>query len=130
MRLKDGQAVFFNRYVETSRLKQERAKGKAAPYPPAFPAFPDPPCSHAPNPPPTDLLFHCLPSIHQVRLKDGQAVFSNRYVETSRLKQERAKGEASFLKLGDLMGMRGLALVLIESVRRCVGQVWMEVRGV
>jgi carotenoid cleavage dioxygenase-like enzyme len=49
--------------------------------------------------------------LHAVRLKGGKAWYSNQWVETSRLKQERQYGWAVFTKLGDMTGLYGLVLV-------------------
>jgi hypothetical protein len=46
--------------------------------------------------------------VHAVRIKDGKASYANRFVQTSRLRQERAAGWPLFLKFGDLYGLGGV----------------------
>ena len=55
---------------------------------------------------------------HLVKIKSGQkVVYSNRWVRTSRWAQEQAAGRPLFIKLGDMKGLRGLGLLLLESIR-------------
>ncbi|KAG2490110.1 hypothetical protein HYH03_011416 [Edaphochlamys debaryana] len=61
--------------------------------------------------------------IHAVRIRNGKASYCNRYIETDRLKQERAAGRPLFIKLGDLYGKRGIALLLWNKLAKCVGAI-------
>lgn len=38
--------------------------------------------------------------VHAVRIKDGKASFCNRYVQTSKLRQEQRAGKPIFAKVG------------------------------
>ena len=40
--------------------------------------------------------------VHSVRIKDGSAAYSNRYVDTARLRQEKAAGYAAAQRVGVL----------------------------
>ncbi|EOA34904.1 hypothetical protein CARUB_v10019983mg [Capsella rubella] len=55
--------------------------------------------------------------IHGVRIKDGKAAYVSRYVKTSRLKQEEFFGAAKFTKIGDLKGVFGLLMTIMQLVR-------------
>ncbi|GIL78894.1 hypothetical protein Vretimale_112 [Volvox reticuliferus] len=59
--------------------------------------------------------------LHLVRLRDGKASYCNRFVETERLQQERQAGRPLFVRLGDMFGLRGLALILLVRLGRAVG---------
>ncbi|KAG5222941.1 hypothetical protein OIU77_016881 [Salix suchowensis] len=56
--------------------------------------------------------------IHGLRIKDGKAAYVNRFVRTSRLKQEEFFGGAKFTKIGDLKGLFGLLMVSMEILRQ------------
>jgi carotenoid cleavage dioxygenase-like enzyme len=64
--------------------------------------------------------------VHACRIKDGRASYCNRWVETSRLQQERSAGWPMFGKLGDLAGFGGLAVLLLHKLRVAVGLVDMS----
>lgn len=59
--------------------------------------------------------------VHAVRIKDGKASYCNRWVPTSRLKQEVSAGWPVFPRLGDYMGLRGLLLILLSKVKTRLG---------
>jgi len=59
--------------------------------------------------------------LHAVRIRKGNATYCNRYVETARLQQERRAGEPLFVKFGDIMGRRGVLLMLLDAIRRRLG---------
>lgn len=59
--------------------------------------------------------------VHSVRIKDGKAVYSNRYVKTDRLAREEQQGEPVFLKLGDMEGRMGLLKVLSFEMKKTLG---------
>ncbi|GBF94451.1 hypothetical protein Rsub_07265 [Raphidocelis subcapitata] len=61
--------------------------------------------------------------VHACRIKGGSASYCNRWVETSRLKQEREAGYAHCLKFGDHVGVAGLALLLLNKARTRLGVV-------
>ncbi|KAG2440102.1 hypothetical protein HXX76_004216 [Chlamydomonas incerta] len=61
--------------------------------------------------------------LHGVRLKGGKASYANKYVDTERLKQERAAGGPLFPRLGDLFGGKGLALMLLHRLAKALGVV-------
>lgn len=62
--------------------------------------------------------------VHAVRIgRDGRASYCNRWVETARLRQERDAGWAHCLKLGDYVGLPGLALLLLNKARHRLGLV-------
>ncbi|WZZ18346.1 hypothetical protein YC2023_111435 [Brassica napus] len=55
--------------------------------------------------------------IHGVRIKEGKATYSSRYVKTSRLKQEEFFGAAKLMKIGDLKGIFGLLMANMQHLR-------------
>ncbi|KAG1673746.1 hypothetical protein FOA52_002315 [Chlamydomonas sp. UWO 241] len=59
--------------------------------------------------------------LHATRIKGGKATYSNKWIETSRLRQEQAAGDPLFLKLGDQMGVLGLVLMMLGAVKSWCG---------
>lgn len=59
--------------------------------------------------------------VHSVRIKERSASYCNRYVETSKLCQERRVGKQLFLNFGSMRGFCGLLHVFLESFRRRLG---------
>ncbi|CAH2033460.1 unnamed protein product [Thlaspi arvense] len=55
--------------------------------------------------------------IHGLRIKDGKATYVSRYVKTSRLKQEEFFGVAKSMKIGDLKGVFGLLMAIMQQLR-------------
>ncbi|XP_045799566.1 carotenoid 9,10(9',10')-cleavage dioxygenase 1-like [Trifolium pratense] len=55
--------------------------------------------------------------IHGLRIKDGKATYVSRFVRTSRLKQEEYFGGCKFMKIGDVKGLLGLLMVMIQMLR-------------
>ncbi|XP_024025912.1 carotenoid 9,10(9',10')-cleavage dioxygenase 1 isoform X1 [Morus notabilis] len=55
--------------------------------------------------------------VHGVRIKDGKATYVSRYVKTSRLKQEEYFGAAKYLKYGDLKGLSGFFMFIVQMLR-------------
>ncbi|KAM6570635.1 hypothetical protein CsatB_018620 [Cannabis sativa] len=55
--------------------------------------------------------------IHGLRIKNGKATYASRYVRTSRLKQEEYFGGPKFMKIGDMNGVFGLLVVIIQILR-------------
>lgn len=76
-----------------------------------------------------------LPPIHGYHLFDGDghvhavrcfpatntATYSNHQVQTARLRQEREAGMPLVPKFGDYMGLRGLAIILLDRLARRLG---------
>lgn len=58
---------------------------------------------------------------HTVRIKDGKCSYANNYVETSRLKQERAAGFPLFEKIGDCQGPGYLVQMGLQQVKKVLG---------
>ncbi|KAI8470686.1 MAG: carotenoid cleavage dioxygenase [Monoraphidium minutum] len=61
--------------------------------------------------------------VHACRIKGGRATYCNRWVDTARLRQERDAGYAHCLKLGDYVGLSGLALLMLNKARHRLGLV-------
>ncbi|CAM6100383.1 unnamed protein product [Calypogeia fissa] len=61
--------------------------------------------------------------LHGLRIKDGKATYTCRYVRTARLEQEEFWGAPKFVKVGDLEGKRGLAHILLYGLRVIFGLV-------
>ncbi|CAM6114675.1 unnamed protein product [Calypogeia fissa] len=59
--------------------------------------------------------------LHGLRIKDGKATYTCRYVRTARLEQEEFWGAPKFVKVGDLVGKRGLAHILLQGLRVIFG---------
>ncbi|GAA0145908.1 oxygenase [Lithospermum erythrorhizon] len=59
--------------------------------------------------------YSCM--LHAIRFKEGKATYVSRYVQTSRLKQERFFEKAEFLKYGDLQGKFGLFMSCVQLLR-------------
>ncbi|GLC54223.1 hypothetical protein PLESTB_000836900 [Pleodorina starrii] len=59
--------------------------------------------------------------LHLVRIRDGRASYCNRFVDTERLRQERAAGRPLFMRLGDMYGVRGLALLVLNKLGLRIG---------
>lgn len=59
--------------------------------------------------------------VHGVRLKNGKAFYANRWIETSRLKQERAYGRPVFMKIGELTGKSGLLTLISQKLKARLG---------
>ena len=59
--------------------------------------------------------------VHAVRLRKGRAYYSNRYVQTNRLKRELQLGWSLFMKIGDLKGMGGLVAILLGGCKKWLG---------
>ncbi|XP_031395854.1 carotenoid 9,10(9',10')-cleavage dioxygenase-like [Punica granatum] len=55
--------------------------------------------------------------IHGMRIRNGKATYASRYVETSRLQQEEFFRSAKFLKMGDLKGLFGLLMIILQILR-------------
>ena len=51
--------------------------------------------------------------LHGVRLRRGSAAYANAWVDTERLKQERALGHPMLFRIGDMVGVKGIALMLL-----------------
>jgi len=56
--------------------------------------------------------------VHACRIKNGTVSFCNRYVQTSRFKQEKALGWPAFMKIGDMTGVSGLFLILFKVLKK------------
>ncbi|KAF4360968.1 hypothetical protein F8388_016777 [Cannabis sativa] len=67
----------------------------------------------------TSRALNCEPNlmIHGLRIKNGKATYASRYVRTSRLKQEEYFGVPKFMKIGDMNGVFGLLVVIIQILR-------------
>ncbi|KAL3133697.1 hypothetical protein ABBQ32_008196 [Trebouxia sp. C0010 RCD-2024] len=59
--------------------------------------------------------------IYACRIKNGRVSFSNRYVDTNRLKQEKAAGHPLGLKIGDMRGLGGLVELLWHELEVKLG---------
>lgn len=59
--------------------------------------------------------------IYACRIKDGRVNFSNRYVDTNKLKQEKAAGHPLGLKIGDCRGLGGLVELLWHQLELKMG---------
>ncbi|GFR51519.1 hypothetical protein Agub_g13935 [Astrephomene gubernaculifera] len=64
--------------------------------------------------------------LHAVRIRNGRVSYCNRYVDTERLRQERAAGRPLFPRLGDLVGQRGLTLMLLNRIAQALGVVRIQ----
>ncbi|KAF5830496.1 carotenoid oxygenase [Dunaliella salina] len=61
--------------------------------------------------------------VHAVRIKDGTATYCNRYVETSKLKQEKKAGKPVFAAFADQEGRRGVIIAMLELLKIKTGAV-------
>lgn len=59
--------------------------------------------------------------LHGVRIANGTATYFNRFVGTSRLKQEDDHRRPMFIKIGDMKGMLGLVRMLLGQARTALG---------
>jgi carotenoid cleavage dioxygenase len=59
--------------------------------------------------------------VHAVRLRGGKASYNNRFVQTARLRQEKACGYEAFAKFGRLRGLRGLASISLDLLKKRLG---------
>ncbi|CAM9593356.1 unnamed protein product [Phaeothamnion confervicola] len=55
--------------------------------------------------------------VHAVRIRNGVAMYSNKYVNTLRLQTEEAAGRPLYIKIGDIQGLKGLFHLLISALR-------------
>ncbi|PKI35674.1 hypothetical protein CRG98_043945 [Punica granatum] len=55
--------------------------------------------------------------VHGLRIKNGKATYVSRFVKTSKLMQEEFFGCAKYGKIGDLKGVFGLLVVLLQMLR-------------
>jgi len=59
--------------------------------------------------------------LHNVRIKSGEALYSNQYVPTPRYQVELQKGKEYFLRIGEIRGILGLIkAVLLEPKRQAL----------
>jgi len=56
-----------------------------------------------------------------VRLKENKAYYANRWINTARLKQEKAYGRPVFAKIGELTGKIGLLTLLSQQFKKVFG---------
>lgn len=56
--------------------------------------------------------------MHNVRIRNGKATYSNSYVPTPRFNIEMEKGEEVFFKLGEMKGIAGLIKLLFVDERK------------
>ncbi|CAM6128740.1 unnamed protein product [Calypogeia fissa] len=61
--------------------------------------------------------------LHGLRIKDGKATYACRYVRTARLEQEEFWGAPKFIKVGDVVGKRGIGHMLVQELRIRLGVV-------
>uniref|UniRef100_A0A7S0WUG4 carotenoid 9,10-dioxygenase n=1 Tax=Chlamydomonas leiostraca TaxID=1034604 RepID=A0A7S0WUG4_9CHLO len=60
--------------------------------------------------------------LHGVRLRGGRAVgYANHQVRTARLAVERKAGRPLYMKMGDIVGKRGLLILLLDTLKRKLG---------
>ncbi|KAG2431975.1 hypothetical protein HYH02_013191 [Chlamydomonas schloesseri] len=64
--------------------------------------------------------------LHGVRLRRGSASYANAWVETERLKQERALGHPLLFRIGDMVGVKGVALMLLGLFAERMGTVRLD----
>jgi hypothetical protein len=58
--------------------------------------------------------------VHAVRVKDGNATYCNRFVQTSKLEQEKKAGKPIFAAFADQEGQRGVVVAMLELLKVCV----------
>jgi carotenoid cleavage dioxygenase-like enzyme len=71
---------------------------------------------------PQTLQYHLFDGdgmVFGVRIKNGQASFSNAWVRTERFRIEEQAQAACMPKLGDMHGVAGLALLALSSAKSC-----------
>lgn len=79
---------------------------------------------NGPNPIPTQVTkshhwFDGHGMMHNVRIRNGTALYSNSYIPTPRYNIETERGEEVFTKIGELKGITGLLkLLLLDSSKR------------
>ena len=61
--------------------------------------------------------------IHHIRIRDGQAYYSNTYIRTPKFKVNEANGKDSFTHVGDLAGGggAGMAKIICELLKKRLG---------
>lgn len=59
--------------------------------------------------------------VHAIRIKDNKASYANRWIQTSRLKQEKAYKRPVFVKIGEMVGVKGLLSLISMNVKRIFG---------
>ena len=59
--------------------------------------------------------------VHGVRIRGGRASYANRWIETSRLIQERRFGRPAFSKIGELTGKAGLFALASQNLKKRLG---------
>ena len=58
---------------------------------------------------------------HAVRIRKGEAAYCNRWVETARLREERAAGYPAAEKFGDMRGVFGVLHILLGALKKRLG---------
>jgi len=61
--------------------------------------------------------------IHSMHFKNGQANYTNKFVETDRYKQEMLAGGNIYMRLGELKGITGIIRVILFRLQRALGLV-------
>lgn len=65
--------------------------------------------------------------IHAVRIRDGRAAYCNRYVDTARLREEKAAGYAAAGKFGDYRGkLFGMLHIFLDLLKKKLGVISTE----
>jgi carotenoid cleavage dioxygenase-like enzyme len=59
--------------------------------------------------------------VHAIRLKDKKASYANRWIETSRLRQELSYLRPVFVKIGELVGAKGLLHLVSQNLKKRLG---------
>lgn len=59
--------------------------------------------------------------VHAVRISGGRATYANRWVDTERLRAERAAGHPLYAKFGDYRGVFALGHMALQGLRAAVG---------
>lgn len=59
--------------------------------------------------------------VHAIRLKDNKASYANRWIQTSRLRQELAYLRPVFVKIGELVGAKGMLHLLSQNFKKVFG---------
>ncbi|CAK9212803.1 unnamed protein product [Sphagnum troendelagicum] len=59
--------------------------------------------------------------LHGLNIKNGKATYMARFVRTSKLQQEEYYGAAKFLKIGDMVGIKGILFFLLHLLRIKLG---------
>ncbi|KAG2445531.1 hypothetical protein HXX76_000146 [Chlamydomonas incerta] len=64
--------------------------------------------------------------LHGVRLRRGAASYANAWVDTERLQQERALGHPMLFRIGDMVGVKGIALMMLGLFAERMGTVHLD----